>query len=354
MARYKREDIKIKSRPDSPFWYLEWYEDVKGKRKRKKQTTPYCKDSMSQAQLQRIVDSKMAGHNQTDWSLGWMMGMVEHKLIEKRVSDKTVKLYRTALRMLSDVIGSGYDVRKIQKSTIITQVKNHLLPNTKAPTINTYLRTIRSAFNILIDAEILNILNPFRKFDAEPEPKERPFIDNDEAVEKFLSSLDNGIEENHPDAEYMRLARILFFTGVRRSEVLLIDRDDIDITSDEKFFKAVNIKTKLKVKRELRMHDEVVEDFRYFLNKYPRQYPLRICHPDTLTHRIKEIFCEAGLPDNLHTHSIRHTFGTRMINSEGVDIRDVGKYLGHTNRSTTELYLHDVPNKGRQPNVGLL
>ena len=47
---------------------------------------------------------------------------------------------------------------------------------------------------------------------------------------------------------------------------------------------------------------------------------------------------------NLHFHSLRHSFGSRMAN-KGVPIHHIRTLMGHTNISTTNIYLISNPEK---------
>lgn len=48
---------------------------------------------------------------------------------------------------------------------------------------------------------------------------------------------------------------------------------------------------------------------------------------------------DAGVPDRATPHSLRHSFATHLI-EEGVSIRQVQRFLGHTNINTTMIYTH--------------
>ena len=61
----------------------------------------------------------------------------------------------------------------------------------------------------------------------------------------------------------------------------------------------------------------------------------------------KRAAAKAGLLTNkpsLHFHSLRHGFGTRMAN-QGVPIHQIRTLMGHSNISTTNIYLEANPQE---------
>ncbi|MEO6625089.1 MAG: site-specific integrase [Burkholderiaceae bacterium] len=47
----------------------------------------------------------------------------------------------------------------------------------------------------------------------------------------------------------------------------------------------------------------------------------------------------AGLPDEVHVHTLRHSYATHLL-EDGVSLRQIGSYLGHTSLDTTVIYTH--------------
>ena len=143
------------------------------------------------------------------------------------------------------------------------------------------------------------------------------------------------------------MLELLYGCGIRNSELIGINLEDIRL-SDE----AILIRGKGKKERYVPFGDSVKSRARSlpagpsanaWLNSKRTSSALLInWRGGRLTTRsvgriIKKIAVAKGLSPDVHPHTLRHAFGTHML-EEGADLRAIQEMLGHERLSTTQRY----------------
>lgn len=168
-------------------------------------------------------------------------------------------------------------------------------------------------------------------------------------IEEMNSVLDGKMPEVAAFPERDRLMlELLYGCGIRNSELTGINLDDIRVSTE-----AILIRGKGKKERYVPFGESV----KTALGAYfpARQTTLAETRKNTvallinrrggrLTTRsvgriIKKIAVAKGLSPEVHPHTLRHAFGTHML-EEGADLRAIQELLGHSSLSTTQRYTH--------------
>lgn len=144
----------------------------------------------------------------------------------------------------------------------------------------------------------------------------------------------------------LALAELLYGAGVRISEALGLDEHDVDLSSS-----VVRVFGKGSKERMTPISDACVERLRQYMavrgefNQSLSERALFLGDRGGRLNRrqaariLERLAKQAGLPEHVHPHMLRHSFATHMLES-GADLRSVQELLGHARLSTTQRYTH--------------
>ncbi|MBI2776177.1 MAG: tyrosine recombinase [Chloroflexi bacterium] len=182
-------------------------------------------------------------------------------------------------------------------------------------------------------------------------------------VERLLDATDggragadgSGDEAGDPWARTIRdraLLELLYAAGLRISEALGLDREDLSIESA--FVRVIGKGDK---ERLVPVGDEALAALGRWIDgprivllaarhvAPPRGGPLFLGDRGRRLARqqawaaVKRAAAIAGLADRVSPHTLRHSFATHLLEG-GADLRIVQELLGHASISTTQLYTH--------------
>jgi integrase/recombinase XerC len=205
------------------------------------------------------------------------------------------------------------------------------------------LAALRSLYKWL-GREGLVMQNPAKLVATPRLPKKLPRVPT---IEEMNSVLDTQMPESAAFPERDRaIFELLYGCGIRNSELVGINLEDIHWNRE-----AILVRGKGKKQRLVPFG----ESARAAINDYfgAREQVMReakISHGALLINRrggrittrsigriVKAIAIAKGLPSDVHPHTLRHAFGTHML-EEGADLRAIQELLGHERLSTTQRY----------------
>lgn len=199
--------------------------------------------------------------------------------------------------------------------------------------------------NIYYEEKKINVINNYK-----------PIIFNDEEIKVLFQTMDD-YKENYIDQKYYQLYytysilfRLLYACGLRVSEVIKIDINDINF--EENIINIID--SKRNISRLVVFSNSInkcLEDyiklfnineglvFRNARNKMINRNKLRLFY--------KKMLKSSDLNDKSHIHDLRHCFCNKAFNQmlekgydENVVIVYLYKYMGHKSIHETEYYLH--------------
>jgi integrase/recombinase XerC len=175
-------------------------------------------------------------------------------------------------------------------------------------------------------------------------------------VEQLLSAPD---DSELLGARDRAVLETLYSTGIRVSELVGLNRGDIDDTGE-----AMIIRGKGKKERMVPLGSHALVALRHYVQMLAndprgrvdgetRTAPLFINkHGGRLSTRsvrrkVSKYLDKAGLDPDISPHTLRHSFATHLLDN-GADLRSVQELLGHQSLSTTQVYTHLTTQRLRQ------
>lgn len=269
------------------------------------------------------------------------------------------------------------DTKKYAENTIVNYKKDILeylafLDSNKIVIEQTDYRTVKKYSKYLYDKKLTNksiarIYSSLRMFYrflekekvvkgniftliANPKKeKTLPRFVNDYELDKMFASFDLSVAK---DQRNKLILELLYATGVRVSELVLITLDDIDFDnysikilgkgSKQRyvFFGNYCYEALCKYLKEGRYEYLKGKNSNYLLlNKYGNKMSVV-----SIRNIINEVITKCSLDIKISPHVLRHTFATHLLN-EGADIVHVKELLGHSCLSTTSIYTHVTNEK---------
>ncbi len=169
------------------------------------------------------------------------------------------------------------------------------------------------------------------------------------AVERLFEVAEARAAENtFRTARDRAMLELFYSTGMRLSELVGLDLDDLDLVSDQ-----VRVRGKGKKERLLPVGRPAVAALRqYYLRRdeLPRSpggdrravfvgERGRRLTPRAVQLAIRRLLDAVREGQRISTHSLRHSFATHLLDA-GADLRAVQELLGHASLSTTQIYTH--------------
>jgi len=301
---------------------------------------------------------------------------------ERGASEHTLRAYSREVFAFADYLTELMGKDASAKAVEHTHIRAYLATLydrglTKASAARA-LAAVRSWFKWMAKAGVVES-NPAVLVSTPKLPKHLPRVPSVEEVNRVLDSLagaraevvahlrrkkraEDGAPSFRGDTEAIEAAwperdrvifELLYGCGIRNSELVGLNLDSLKWGDD-----AVLVRGKGKKERLVPLGDEAAAAIRAYLpgrqakleaagkGKLAHEGPLvlnvRMRGACRLTTRsvgriVKQTALSRGLAADVHPHTLRHAFGTHML-EEGADLRAIQEMLGHERLSTTQRY----------------
>jgi integrase/recombinase XerC len=278
-------------------------------------------------------------------------------LREQNASPHTIKAYTGDLDTFAAYIGPRMGARDWNSWKKIDHIAirgflSHLYDKGLSKTsVARALAAVRSLYRWLAQEGVVE-QNPAKLVSTPRLSKKLPRVPT---IEEMNNMLDGKMPEIASFPERDRLMfELLYGCGIRNSELVGINLDDISLSNE-----AILIRGKGKKERYVPFGGSALAALSIYLPW--RQQLLATLKSSTkaasskstsallvnqrggrLTTRsvgriVKRIAVAKGLSPEVHPHTLRHAFGTHML-EEGADLRAIQELLGHERLATTQRY----------------
>ncbi|KKQ24827.1 MAG: Tyrosine recombinase XerC [Candidatus Roizmanbacteria bacterium GW2011_GWC2_37_13] len=288
-----------------------------------------------------------------------VLRFLEYCELDRNLSLKTVRMYGYYLNffkqwLLQSHKAEKFQVEKIDDNTIRNfrlfishSYKNPYKGSLKRQTQNYFLVALRSFFRYLIRQK-LSVLSPEMIELGKSRDRNIKFLQPIE-LEKLFRSVDTKDKSGLRDRAILE---VLFSTGLRVSELVSLNREQINMDAGE--FGVIGKGGKARVVFLSKHAKDWLQKYSGTRNDPYQPLFIRYSGPkikNSLTNEglrlsvrsvermIDKYRKKSGLLFRIGPHILRHSFATDLL-EHGADLRSVQEMLGHKNIATTQIYTH--------------
>lgn len=214
------------------------------------------------------------------------------------------------------------------------------------------ISAIKGFYYWLMDEERVK-LNPVSLLPKVKADKKLPSVLSEEQVEALLNQPDRS---DPIQARDRCMLELLYATGLRVSELVSLTAGQVSLQQGVVRVTGKGQKERLIPLGEIALDELSLywQDIRPSLPGFKESetalFPSRkggAMTRQAFWYRIHKYAVEAGLPESLSPHQLRHAFATHLLN-HGADLRAVQLLLGHSSVTTTQIYTHVANQRLKQ------
>ena len=270
---------------------------------------------------------------------------------ERASSEHTLRAYERELKSFTAFVAQrlGAAARPAQvEHTLIREYLGTLYGKGLAKSsVARALASIRSWYRWLARRGHVD-LNPARLVATPKLPKHLPRVPGMEQMQQVMEGVQEDAVWPERDAVIFEL---LYGSGIRNAELVGLNLADVEWANE-----CLLVRGKGRKQRYVPLGDAAAAAIRGYLPLRTQKLAAagkqtdalmlnaRLKGNGRLTTRsvgriVKRIALRQGLSADVHPHTLRHAFGTHML-EEGADLRAIQEMLGHARLSTTQRYTH--------------
>ena len=261
---------------------------------------------------------------------------------DKRLSDNTLQSYRRDILQYDDyLMHNKINYTKVTKEEVKEYLEVLHNTNKKTSTISRNLASIRSFYQFLLKNKKIKS-DPTEGIQSPKIEKKAPSVLSSKEIELLLNQPNNAELKGIRDKAMLEFA---YATGMRVTEIISLDLDDVDLKEGYVSCKMGNKKRVIPLgSLSLKALKEYVDNVRPILIKDEKDRALFVnINGKRLTRQgfwkiVKYYKEQAHITKEITPHVLRHSFATHLLQN-GADLKAIQSMLGHSDISSTQVYM---------------
>lgn len=285
----------------------------------------------------------------------YIADFMEYLNFEKGLSENTQAAYKRDLKKFSSFLHSkysqGWELPQINKNDIRDFLSWQLDKGAAHATLARSLSSIKTFYKFLIMEGKIQT-NPAVDLETPKIKRHLPQILSIEEVDRLMNQPNVLL---HLGLRDRAMLEVMYGTGVRVSELLSLQIEDINMTAG--FMRCMGKGQKERIVPVNQMAIDWVQRYLARARNYLVQSPIeRTLFVNARGRKLSrqgffKILCgyvaKAEINKEITPHSLRHSFATHLLEN-GADLRAVQEMLGHADISTTQIYTHLTRSRLRE------
>lgn len=269
----------------------------------------------------------------------------------KKISPNTEISYRrdlTKMRIYLEVTAAAPAVHEVTEENLKKYISYMERKKFKASTISRSIASIKAFYRYLIKEGLVKT-DVSDCLKAPKVERKEPDILSPEEIERLLEQPSG---DSYKEIRDSAMLELLYATGIRVSELVALKISDVNMQMGFLICQDGGRE------RMVSFSNEVRESLWQYLTKTrdhmaaneARDILFVNCSGTPMSRQgfwkiVKSYAKKAGISKDITPHTLRHTFAAHMVKS-GTDLKSVQEMLGHSDISTTHMYVNMIKPKG--------
>lgn len=265
---------------------------------------------------------------------------------ERNRSELTISSYATSLSSLEQYF-KGREARlsweTIDSDIIRDWMESMMDKGDMASTVNNRLSAVRSFFRFALTRGLVN-KDPSHTLKGPRKKKSLPKFVREDDMNRLIDTPQMW-GNNYNGVLARTIIILLYECGLRESELIALNDDDIDTTNMQ--LKVTGKRNKQRIIPYGNELAKTIADYKKQRDKLPQHDPKALLcnskgkrlYRTAVIKTVKQSLAMVTTQEKRSPHVLRHTFATAMLNN-GAALESVKALLGHASVATTEIYTH--------------